>query len=62
MAKVVGRDEAAVKRITCRRCASVIEYSLTELRDVKVNMDHLGDCDIVKALNCPNCGHLVRAT
>ena len=62
MAKVVGRDESVVKRITCRSCASVIEYSLTELRDVKVNMDYLGDYYIVKALNCPNCGYLVTAT
>lgn len=34
MVKVVGRDETAIKRITCKRCASVLEYNtLSEAKE-----------------------------
>lgn len=55
MVKVVGRDESAVKRVTCRSCASILEYCLTEVLSFK-SYDYGGGCDIVKYIKCAACG------
>jgi hypothetical protein len=54
MATVVGTDPAAVKRITCRNCASVIEYTPSDTREIK-ETDYTGSTDIVVRLECPKC-------
>jgi len=33
MVKIVGKDESFVKRVTCRSCASILEYTLNEVRE-----------------------------
>lgn len=55
MVKVAGRDESAVKRVTCRSCASVLEYSLTEVKRVS-GTDYGGGPDGQEWVDCPNCG------
>ena len=32
MAKVIGFDPKLMKQCTCRNCAAIIEYSLTEVK------------------------------
>lgn len=60
MATIVGKDPAAVRRVTCTSCAAIVEYTLSETREKKVNWDYLGDYDIVRVLNCPECGHTIQ--
>lgn len=55
MVKVVGRDESAVKRITCRDCASVLEYTKKEVRSYH-GTDYGGGPDGQEWVDCPNCG------
>ncbi len=55
MATVVGIDNAKVLRTTCRNCASIIEYTPSETREVKTT-DYTGCTDIEDRLTCPKCG------
>lgn len=55
MAKVIGFDEAAKKRKTCKNCSAIVEYTPSELRDVH-HHDYGGGHDIYKVVTCPNCG------
>ncbi len=57
---IVGKDPSAVHRATCRSCAAIVEYTLSETREAKVNHDYLGDYDIVRVINCPGCGHQMQ--
>jgi len=56
MAKVVGRDENAVKRVTCRNCASIVEYTQGEVRNLWSGTDYGGGPDGADGFPCPNCG------
>jgi len=58
MAKVVGRDESAVKRVTCRSCASILEYNLAEVQSF-TSTDYGGGMDINYYITCPSCGKKV---
>jgi hypothetical protein len=60
MATIVGKDPGAVRRVTCKSCASIIEYTLSETREERVNHDYLGDSDIARVINCPGCGHMIQ--
>lgn len=55
MVKVVGRDETAVKRITCKNCASVLEYMLSEVKIYR-GTDYGGGSEGAEWVDCPNCG------
>jgi DNA-directed RNA polymerase subunit RPC12/RpoP len=56
MVKVVGKDESAVHRITCRSCASVLEYTQSEVKYIKHSHDYLGDYEVDQGIKCPQCG------
>lgn len=56
MAKVVGRDETVVKRITCRKCAAIVEYTPNEVRNLYSGTDMGGGADGADGFNCPSCG------
>ena len=56
MVKVVGRDESAVRRITCCGCASVLEYTQSEVKSIRHSCDYLGDCEHDNGIKCPQCG------
>lgn len=58
MVKVVGRDETAVKRITCRGCASILEYTLSEVKKYS-GTDYGGGSDGCEWVDCPSCGYQV---
>ena len=53
MATVVGKDAAAVKRCTCRSCASMLEYTESELRSRR--MSYMGEACTEEVLDCPVC-------
>lgn len=55
MVNIVGRDESAVKRITCRSCASILEYKQTEVRRYD-GTDYSGGPDGREWITCPGCG------
>ena len=55
MVKVVGRDETKVKRVTCRSCASVLEYTDAEVKEVH-GTDYGGGPDGQEWVDCPHCG------
>lgn len=54
MAKIVGRDEKAVKQVTCRNCAARIEYTASETTS-HVHHDYGGGSDTYYYLKCPKC-------
>lgn len=56
MAEVVGRDVQAVKRITCRACAAVVEYTPGEVRNLRSGRDYSGGSDGADGFDCPGCG------
>lgn len=55
MVKIIGIDKTKVKRVTCRRCASILEYTLSEVVSYKTNYGYLGDYDIEYGICCPVC-------
>lgn len=56
MVKIVGVDQNAVKRITCKSCASILEYTPSEEISIRHSCDYLGDCEHDWGFHCPNCG------
>lgn len=55
MVKIVGRDESAVKRTTCRSCAAILEYTSSEVQSI-TSRDYSGVSDTDYYIICPNCG------
>ena len=58
--KVVGRDQDVVKKITCRNCAAVLEYTPSDVRNLWSGTDYGGGPDGADGFNCPNCGKQVH--
>lgn len=46
MPVIVGKDEKAVKRITCKNCASINEYTQSEVRSISRGRDYGGGEDL----------------
>jgi hypothetical protein len=61
MVTVVGKNPQEVLRTTCKNCASILEYTWSEVKDVKVNHDYLGDYDVIQAIRCPSRNEVVEA-
>lgn len=55
MAKVVGFDESAKKRVTCKNCAAIVEYVNNEVQRGS-STDYTGSADYYNCILCPNCG------
>ena len=58
MVQIVGKDPTVIKRVTCRKCSSILEYTLNEVQQFK-SYDYGGGCDIVRYVPCPCCSHKV---
>jgi uncharacterized protein YlaI len=56
MVKII---EQGYKRITCGKCNSLIEYTQSEVKSGKFNMDYLGDYDVKEYIMCPSCENRV---
>jgi ribosomal protein S27E len=54
MAKVIGFDNSAKKKVTCKECAAIIEYVPKEEKSY-VHRDYGGGSDTVYYIDCPNC-------
>lgn len=55
MVKVVGKDESAIKRITCRNCATILEYTPSDVRPLWRGTDIGGGADGGDGFSCPSC-------
>lgn len=58
MVKIVGRDESLVKRVTCKGCACILEYNLSEVTRIQ-DYEYGGIINVTELLECPNCHHKV---
>lgn len=54
MVQIVGKDNSAVKRCTCKNCASILEYTESEVYKIELNQDKF---DVF--LICPGCNKRV---
>ena len=54
MVKIV---EQGYQRLTCHKCKSILEYTQSEVKEGKFNIDYLGDYDIEKYIDCPSCNN-----
>jgi hypothetical protein len=58
MPKVIGKDNKFVKQVSCKNCASILEYTESEVEKGK-SYDYGGGCDPYKYINCPYCSKKV---
>ena len=58
MAKVIGKDQSAVKRVTCKNCASILEYTNCEVQEYH-GRDYSGGPDGQEWIVCPECSKKV---
>lgn len=58
MVQIVGKDPAAIKRVTCKGCASLLEYTLSEVTSFN-STDYSGCSDDYHYITCPGCSKRV---
>lgn len=56
MPKVVGQDNSVYKRLTCKNCGAINEYTPNEVRVLYSGKDISGCMEITKGFNCAQCG------
>jgi len=61
MVAIVGKDLSRILRVTCSGCASILEYTKSETRQVK-HYDYTGGCDIYCVINCPCCSKEINVS
>lgn len=61
MVKIVGRNDSAVKRVSCWNCASILEYTRMETL-CRMVTDYGGSREKYTYINCPSCGKEVGCT
>ncbi len=54
MVKVIGKDEKAVRRVTCRQCASILEFTNSEVEHETLVC--MGESEASYFVTCPTCG------
>jgi len=62
MAKIIGFDEIKYERFTCSHCCAIVEYAPNEALPYygRFSTPIRDAGQIVKGLNCPNCGKFHR--
>lgn len=55
MPKVIGQDPGVYKRITCKHCGAINEYTPSEVRTLWSGKDYGGGTDVGKGFNCGQC-------
>ena len=58
MVKLVGQDQSQVKRVTCKNCASVLEYTVSEIEKHE-GRDCTGESDEYEHVKFPSCNSKV---
>ena len=56
MATVIGKNPRLINQTSCRECASIIEYTASELKSYSYK-DYGGFSNTDYILICPCCGH-----
>ena len=59
--KVIGFDDSMKKKVTCRECTAIIEYTRSEVEDY-VSHDYGGGSDTVYYIKCPNCSKQINVS
>ena len=54
----VGQDDEMKKRVTCRKCSSILEYLPVDV-EYSTSADYTGDYDTTASIKCPECGNTV---
>lgn len=54
MVKIVGEDPTQIKRVTCKNCAAILEYILSEVKS-RTSRDYTGCVDTDHFITCPKC-------
>lgn len=58
MVKVVGIDDKHVHKVTCKKCSSILEYVLSEVKSF-THYDYGGGSDLYYYIDCPKCNNKV---
>ena len=56
MPTIIGFDEKHKKKISCRHCSAINEYTLGEVKTLWSGTDYGGGPDGAEGFNCANCG------
>jgi RNase P subunit RPR2 len=56
MVQIVGKDPGVVKRVTCRKCASILEYTEMEVTEEYIR-EYGGGGDTYRRIRCPCCNN-----
>jgi hypothetical protein len=60
MPKIVGQDPEVSKRITCKHCGAINEYTPKEVRVLYSGRDISGGPDGAEGFNCAGCGEQIK--
>jgi DNA-directed RNA polymerase subunit RPC12/RpoP len=52
--EIVGENESAKRRATCRKCGAVLEYLPVDVKVREVG-DYSGEINTVYSIECPRC-------
>lgn len=55
MPVVIGIDETVYKKLTCRHCGSINQYTPSEVRTLREGRDYSGGSDGAEGFNCAGC-------
>lgn len=58
MVMVIGKDKNLYKQITCKNCASILEYVNNEVKRYD-GVDYSGGADGKEWIKCPSCNKQV---
>lgn len=58
--QVIGENKQAFREATCRNCAAVLQYTLSDVQSRTVR-DYGGGSDEKRFIICPRCGCEVGA-
>lgn len=58
MIQIVGKDQKHIHTISCKNCASVLEYTRNEVKE-QHGKDYSGGSDGCEYIWCPACNHKV---
>lgn len=61
MVQVVGKDEGQVLKVTCRNCASILQFTRSEAKE-RVYRYYTGGASREMEITCPACGVNVNVT
>lgn len=61
MVQVVGKDPSMMHQVTCRNCASILQFTQSEVK-VVVETDYTGGKERVYTITCPDCEDKISVT